>query len=109
MTNTATSVNLENYKECLKEIVSHLSGKIFNVLTVSDGKNLKFCNRQLGGPIFSRNGQVSISLKPGDSIAWDLNIETVDLEYGISGTDITLTRTFKTGRKKTMLITYSPI
>lgn len=98
----------ENSDRYLKEIVSRLSGKTFNILTVSDGKRLKYCKRELRGSISSKNGQASIPLKPGGSIAWDLNVETVELEFGTNG-DILLSRIFKSGRKKTILITQSPI
>lgn len=108
MTSALISLNLENYEKCLGGMMSHLAGKIFNVLTMSEGKNLKYCNRKLGERVLLKNGQVSVSLKPGVSIAWDLNVEVAELEWGING-DILLSRTFKSGRKKTMLITLSPI
>lgn len=102
------SLSLENYKESLEAIVKGLSGKTFNIWVETENKRLKFCNRELGGKIFAKDGQVSLALKPGGSIAWDINSEEVKLEFGPNG-DILLFRTFKTGRKKTMLITRSPI
>jgi len=101
-------VNSQNYEKCLEEIVSSLAGKVFNVLTKTGEKSLKYCRREMGRRVFSKNGQVSVSLKPGGSIAWNLNVEVVGLEKKANG-DIVLTRTFKTGRKKIMTITQNPI
>lgn len=104
----ADLLSFENSAEFLDQIFKRLDGIFFNILTISDDKQLKFCNRQLRGPIFSKDGQASLPLKPGGSIAWDLNNEIVEVDLGVNG-DILLSRVFKTGKKKTMLITRSPI
>lgn len=102
-------VNQENCEKYASEIVNHLSGKIFNILTVSDEKQLRFCNRKLTGRIFSKDGQISLFLNPGGSITWDLNSETVEMEVMPNG-DIKLLRIFwKTGRMKSMIMTQNPI
>ncbi len=102
-------VSKENEQNCLADIVEHLTGKTFNLLTMtSDHKILKFCGRQLSGKVFAKDGQVSIRLKPGNTIAWDLNTEAVELKLEYNG-DILLIRSFKTGRKKVMIITTGPI
>lgn len=109
MSDTATVVDFACYKKSSEDIVARLTGRVFNILiTTSENKQLKFCNRQLSGKVLVRDGQMSIALTPGGTIAWDLNVEEVDLEFGFNG-DILLTRVFKTGRKKTMYITTGPI
>lgn len=101
-------LNMLNCEKSLEMVRNQLSGKLFNILSESDGKKLKFCNRELTGLVYSKNGQVSISLKPGGAIAWDINTEKVELEFGLNG-DILLSRTFQTGRKKILYITLGPI
>ncbi|KKT82088.1 MAG: hypothetical protein UW80_C0042G0009 [Microgenomates group bacterium GW2011_GWC1_44_9] len=104
----AYPLNAENYEKCLESIVKHLSGKFFNILTETDSRRLRFCNRELKGKVVCKNGQVSILLKPGGSIAWDINTEIVGLEFGGNG-DILLYRESVAGWRKTILITQSPI
>ena len=111
MTNLAIILNMENHDRCLANVVKDLDGKVFNVLTKStSGRHLKYCNRRLKTDgLSSKDGQVRLSLSPGGCIAWDLNIETVQLEFMANG-DIRLLRFFlKTGKGKFMTITQNPI
>lgn len=104
----AETISFDNYQLYLEKMVARLSGKKFNILTRSGNKSLKFCNRELDGVPFSKNGQVSLALKPGSCIAWDLNSEEVKIDFDPQG-DILLSRTFKNGKEKIMLITTGPI
>lgn len=96
-----------NYEEYVKSLEKMLSGKSFNVL-VTEPKTLKFCRRKLTGKIWLKNGQVSMEMEPGGSIAWDLNNERVAICF-IENGDIQLVRIIGGEKRKVVLITENPI
>lgn len=107
-----TLLDLSNYEECLRKITERFSGKVFNILIKTEQTySNKYCGREFSPSRLATasHGQVCILLKPGGSIAWDLNSETVEMEVMPNG-DIKLLRIFwKTGRTKSMIMTQNPI
>jgi hypothetical protein len=90
------------------------SGKRFNLLVSSKKmgdsgeKVLKFCNRLIKHGI-SKDGQISIFLDPGGSIAWDLAVESVTVKFEKNG-DIIVQIFFENRqRRKFSRLTFNPI
>lgn len=106
MAGITTTLVMKNHEEYARSLVRLLSNKVFNILV--EGKNLKFCGRKLAGSVLIKNGQVSIPMVPGGSLAWDLNAERVAICFKANG-DIELVRIFGLEKKKTILITQNPI
>lgn len=115
------SVNLtmSNHESYARSIIEILQGKSFNVLTTSVGyvkhggvvtvpKVLKYCHRKLSGLMHLKEGQVSIEMTPGGSIAWDLNLGRVVIVFK-NNEDIEIQRLFTKEKWKKILITQNPI
>lgn len=107
----SVNITASNYVVYVEGLLTLLSKDLFNMVTVSNGlvvnkpmMRLKFCNRQVGANLKAADGQVSISLFPGGSIAWDLNVERVVIHFEDNG-DIVIERLFEKDKWKRILCT----
>ncbi len=65
-----------------KAILDYFGDQIFNVLVIAMSLgdetpiiDQKFCGRVFVGELVEKDGQVSMPMSPGGSIAWDLNTD----------------------------------
>lgn len=111
----SVTLNMENYMQYAEELFKSLSKNSFNVRVVTVGLSrktnymrLNLCGREVVALQKCDDGQVSIALKPGGSIAWDLNTERVVIHFKANG-DIVIERLMSLDASKVITCTRNPI
>lgn len=116
MLGISMTLNGKNHLAFLNRIVKEFSDRKFNVLVQTyrvgelEPHVTKFCGRQIAGEAKVNGVQMSISLSPGGSIAWDLKVESVVVFFDKVSGDIWIQRFFENRQRyKLVKLTINPI